>query len=120
MTPTDFKDLMAAVQSLAVALAVIIGGIWSLFTFNALAVRPRALAEAADLEARAERHAVGNMSVTATQLTLPGTPDICLRIDVTVENVRNFDLTLHFDSDPIVVTECLVWDHSAGRCPYRS
>jgi len=106
---SDFKDLMAGIQDLVVSLAVLAGGIWSLFTFNALATRRRARAEVAEIERRLEQQAVLNITVSAQQTSTIGTTlgRQCLKIDVVMTNIGNRNVEIRLDPFPVWVTECI-------------
>lgn len=98
---------MSGVQSLAVSLAVLGGGIWSLFTFRTLSTRRKALAEVADLEARAKRQGVVNTSLSVTQFAWTPLRDLAVSIDVTLTNVGSRNALVRFADDAITVTECV-------------
>lgn len=98
---------MAGIQSLAVSVAVVAGGIWSLFTFRTLSAKRKALAELADLEAKVKRQGVVNLSISVSQLLLTPARDLALSIDVIATNVGSRNVLVRFDDDSIVATECV-------------
>ncbi|HWV15286.1 MAG TPA: hypothetical protein VN030_07620 [Cellvibrio sp.] len=50
MTPTDFKDIADGIQSLVLAMGIVIGGCWTLYTFRNLGTAQKARAELLAME----------------------------------------------------------------------
>lgn len=62
------RDVCAAIQSVVVSVAVVVGGIWTLVTFDLLEQRRKAQAELLDLTARLDRQAAFEMALDATPM----------------------------------------------------
>jgi hypothetical protein len=110
----DFADLMQAVRDIATILAVIAGGIWSLFTFNALRIRQKARAEVQELERKLKQQAVVDINIDANQLRLPGDRSLYVEIVVSIKNVGNRNTHLVSKDSPLILTEIL-WDGNKGN-----
>ena len=84
-----FKNVAAGVQSIAVTLAVIIGGVWTLYTFSALGTKSRA-------EAELFQQAVLAIKVEARQESLKAEQGRFIAAIATVENKGNRNTFLDF------------------------
>src|SRR5262245_32345243 len=92
-----FQLIAAGIQSILVTLALLIGGIWTLYTFRALYLKQKAQAELAKTEAEIFRQAVVKIIVDARQEMFGGETR-CIAADVTVENLGNRNTKLDFSS----------------------
>jgi hypothetical protein len=86
---SEFSELMQGIESAAIAIAVIGGGIWALFTFNALRLRQKARAEIEQIELQLQQQAVIDIHIEATQLVLPEDNAHYVEIVVTLKNSGN-------------------------------
>ena len=84
-----FKNVAAGVQSIAVTPAVIIGGVWTLYTFSALGTKARA-------EAELFQQAVLAIKVEARQESLTVEQGRYIAAIVSIENKGNRNTFLDF------------------------
>jgi hypothetical protein len=84
-----FKNLAAGIQSIGVTLAVIVGSIWSVYTFSVLRLRKKA-------EAELFEQAVLDITVDAKQEHLPGNQQYYIAAVATVVNKGNRNTFLDF------------------------
>jgi len=84
MTYAEFAALASAVQSLFVAVAILIGGIWAVFRFRALNERARSQAELAQLRNALEREPAIALKVETqvlpAVLTLPSSIQVIVQL----------------------------------------
>ncbi len=95
----DISHLASAIQSIAVAIAVIVGGVWTVFTFNRLRLTKKAEAELAELQQKLSRTALLNINVTATSATLAAEDGYLISAQAIVENVGTRRTSLLFPAD---------------------
>src|SRR5690606_35069294 len=95
----DISHLASAVQSIAVAIAVIVGGVWTVFTFNRLRLTKKAEAELAELQQKLGRTALLNINVTATSARLASEDGYLISAQAIVENVGTRRTSLLFPAD---------------------
>src|ERR671939_400794 len=67
-----FNHIASGIQSIVVAAGLVVGGIWTLYTFNALGVVSRALAERTEIERRSREEPVLALEIKAVEATTPG------------------------------------------------
>lgn len=89
MEHEKFKDFASGVQSIAITIAVIIGGGWTLITFEKLRQAPTAEATYSKLIQELERYRVVNISIEPDYECLEGSPRYLLVAKVKIENVGN-------------------------------
>ncbi|HEY6230733.1 MAG TPA: hypothetical protein VIW64_05690 [Pyrinomonadaceae bacterium] len=110
----DLKELAAAMQNLAVTLAILVGGAWTLYTFMRLRYIEKSKAELKELEQRTREQAVVDVNLEAVQLaTDDGTRVVSATAVVKNKGNRNVYLDLQvarwstarvsFDSDGGVI-----------------
>jgi hypothetical protein len=108
-----FKNIFTGVQSLVFAVAIVIGGFWTLVTFNMLGQRDKARVELAELQDRAKREAemVGSQAaieidIDATQISSADDQDRqFMLVSVVIKNTGTRNNYLEFDSrGPLAVT----------------
>jgi hypothetical protein len=107
----SLKDIAAAVQSFAVALAALFGGIWALYTFRARRDRDKAQSELLDLQRKLRFQAKIDSSLTITPLYKK--EEIYLLIEVTLKNHGNRDIRINFSDNTLVVANLTVSQDSA-------
>lgn len=98
-----WKNALAGIQSLAVTIAVIVGGIWSLYTFDVLGARDRASAELRELQYTLDQQATVQIEMEAEQIYLPGDTERYVLIEVTIQNTGNRNTILNFSKLPLGV-----------------
>jgi hypothetical protein len=86
-----FKDCADSVQSIFVAIAVLIGGIWTLFTYTILGTRVRA-------ERDLFEQAVVNVAIKVEQVWIPGDANLYLAAVATLTNTGNRNVYIDFNS----------------------
>ena len=107
-----FKDLASGVQSIAVTLAVIIGGIWTLYTFSALGTKAKA-------EAELFQQAVLAIKVEARQEVLAGDQGLYIAAIATVENKGNRNTLVDFRKLKPFRVSPVVFDSDGRGTPDR-
>jgi hypothetical protein len=93
-----FKNIASAVQSLVVAIAVVVGGIWSAYTFGVLHSVEQARAQLATASMPALNISIEAAKVKATQKDKRG-----LLVRVMVENAGNRYIELDLTKDPLAI-----------------
>lgn len=90
MNLTQFKELAEAAQSIAVAIAVLAGGIWALFRFWSLGEVRKSKVEIEHLRKSLLERGTLNISIAAEIMrNSDDTDPLYLRVDVTMTNVGN-------------------------------
>jgi hypothetical protein len=95
----DISHLASAVQSIAVAIAVVVGGVWTAFTFNRLRLTKKAESELAELQQKLSRTALLNINVIATSDRLESEDGYLISAQAIVENVGTRRTSLLFPDD---------------------
>jgi len=98
-----FKDIAAAVQSLVLSVAIVVGGGWSFYVFKALSQREKAEAELADL-----RKISLDLSIDTYQTARIVKERRGLIIRVKIKNNGTKYLNLDLARKPMAVTRVLV------------
>ena len=94
-----FVTLMNGIESLVVSLAVLGGGIWAVFKFTALGGKARAQAELQRIQQLARVQAVIEISIDATQITLPDDDSLYVSVVVEIRNNGTNNTRLEFAKD---------------------
>ncbi len=100
-TPKDItriKNVLSAAQSAAVTLAIVVGGIWTLFTFWGLGSINRSQAEQAVIQRDLAQAEVVNVVVSATQNSAPDVAGHFASGEVIIKNDGSVRTTIPFDS----------------------
>jgi hypothetical protein len=96
MSTDTFVKLASAIQALAVALALIIGGIWALFRFRFLRELDRARAELDHLRQQLRTKATITMSLHATPMPAAEGLGRTVLVQLDIKNVGNAPTTLNW------------------------
>jgi len=98
-----FKNILAGIQSLVISVAVVIGGVWTLITFNVLDQVAKARAE---LEVLQSRHSAIEIDIEASQVSLSDDQrKQCILASVVIKNTGTQNAVLEFQRDgPMAVT----------------
>jgi hypothetical protein len=99
MTPDDIANLAQAAQSSAVAIAVIIGGTWTLYTFIRLRTVRRARAELHKLQLESAEQAVVSIDVRVEQMDRYSGPGYVLSGAAVVTNKGNRNTRIDFSAE---------------------
>ena len=107
-----WRNILAGLQSLAVATAVIVGGAWSLYTFDVLGARDRAAAELERIQQDIDQQATVQVDIDAEQVALPAAgvsddPGRYIVARVSVKNTGNRDTVFDFSKRPLGVARVL-------------
>lgn len=89
MDLTNFKDLAEGIQSIAIAAAVVIGGIWAIYRFLSLRELGRARVELERLQKSLVERATINVSLSARSQTNPNGNGYYIEVLATLSNVGN-------------------------------
>lgn len=92
----DIEHIASAIQSIAVTLAVILGGLWTWFTFHRLRLTKKAEVELADLQQKLSLTALLNINVTATFHEVQGGSGYLILAQAKVDNVGTRRTSLLF------------------------
>jgi hypothetical protein len=92
----DLAKLTAAVQDTIISIAVIIGGIWTVFLFRVLRVKKKAEVELAELQHRLSFKPLINISLRAEAFPAAVGDGFVISADVTIDNAGSRDTTLFF------------------------
>jgi hypothetical protein len=104
-TIEKYKTLAETVQSLAIACGVLIGGFWTLFTFNALQTSYKAEAEIRQLELATREQGVVNIAVNAGQVSIANDAGRYIKIGIQVQNTGNRNLMLEFPEYALTIAK---------------
>lgn len=102
-----FKNIAAGFQSLVLAIAIVIGGGWTIFTFQRL--RQSEMAEAklrAELNELREKRVI-NIVIKASQTIVPHDTTRYIRAIVEITNVGNYSEVLEWQGPPFRVRRVL-------------
>ena len=89
-----FNNIASGIQNIIFGVAIIVGGVWTAFTFSTLQTKYKAQAEITDLELKnartkdelAEKGAVIDIKLEARQETLPGDKNYCIAVLAKITN----------------------------------
>lgn len=99
LDPEQLSQIASAVESFAVAIAVVLGGIWTLFTFGRLGATKRAQSELAELQQKLSRSAQLNIEIRGRQVIDVSQGNYLLLVQATIENVGTRRTNLQFPPD---------------------
>jgi hypothetical protein len=104
-----FKNLAEGIQSIVVSAAVVIGGIWTLYTFSALKTKKRA-------ETELFEQAVLDIDVNASQQRFDNSDGLYIGIVVGIINKGNRNTFLDFRKMPVFkITKVRFDEQGAGK-----
>ena len=109
-TPKDItriKDTLSAVQSAAVTLAIVVGGIWTATTFWGLGSMNRSKAEIAEIQRRLELNEVVNVQVSGTQSSAPDVAGLFVSGEVVIRNDGSVIASIPFDRRSLLIAQRL-------------
>ena len=97
-----FKNIASGVQSLVIALGVLIGGVWTLYLFTSLNTRARALAEFEELK-RKNHQGVITIDIKAEQEDIPDDKGRSIKINIQATNLGDSNSKLKLGDSPLIV-----------------
>jgi len=97
-----FRSIAAGIQSLAIAVAVIIGGIWTAYLF------------------RLQRRSALGIDISGAQLAIPGDDRPHILVSLTITNRGNRDTRLVWNDKPVTVSKMKVPDHGSPSLEFVS
>jgi hypothetical protein len=100
-----FKNIAAGVQSVVLALGVLIGGLWTYYTFGALRARYKAEAEIRQLELANRVQGVIDIEIKAEQVSTPNDTGRSINIDIQVKNLGNRNLKLELPNHALTIAK---------------
>lgn len=112
MDHEKFRNVLTGIQSLILSLAIVVGGLWTLFAFDALREADNSLA---DLELKVrelEERRVLIVTIEPAQLSIPGDPARYISASVRFENVGNHTKIIYWPTRPFNVSR--LWIDEAG------
>jgi hypothetical protein len=96
-----FKDIAAGIQSYAIVVGVLIGGLWALYTFISLRTKEKAAAELHQFELRERdferinrEQGVINIEIDAEQVSIPNDSGRNIKVNIQVKNLGNRNLKI--------------------------
>lgn len=94
-----FKNISAGIQSIILSIAVIIGGVWGFYKFNAQLNIENARARLEKLKREIHQQSVLEISIEANQLVTQASDDLLILGKVIVCNRGDRNTTLKFDTE---------------------
>ena len=107
-----FRQVATGLQSLAVVVALIIGGVWTFFVFRAQLSISRARASLDKLNRELERSSAIGIQISAQQLCIPEDKDRYVLATVTITNRGNRNTRLVWDRQPLSAAKVRLHEHS--------
>lgn len=125
MDHQKFSNILGGIQSLVLSCAILVGGIWTLFTFDALKQAEIAEADARTKEAELlqklkalEERRVLVVALEPEQIAIPGDPARYVVARVRFENVGNHTEQIFWSEDSLTVSRVSI-DGSGPAQPAR-
>jgi hypothetical protein len=109
--PGTFKDIAAGVQSIVIALGLLVGGGWTLYTFRTLGSAQKASAELLAIERDQQPGFQLDIDADVKQPDATGPYELLIRLEI--RNAGKRSVSLDF-SDPSVLVGKLKFVESAG------
>jgi len=94
-----FNNIASGIQSLVITTAVIIGGIWTLVTFNVLNQVEQSKAQLREIEQRLKQFGTVDVQIEATQESLPNDTSEYISAIVQVKNIGTRTVILEYPDD---------------------
>lgn len=94
--PEQISHIASAIQSILLSIAILAGGLWTLFTFSVLNLRKKAKAELEALQHRLSFKPLINISVNARSEPNPIDSNFLILATVTIENVGTRDTSIYY------------------------
>lgn len=107
MSPEDFSNLASAIESIVVAIAVVVGGVWTLIRFSALGSIQKAKADLEATRRKLRERGIFNFTMEATQLTDNTTTDRQIVVSVRVQNDGNRSEVINWSVSFLRVTQMI-------------
>jgi len=101
--PGAFRDCAQGAQSIVILIAVVVGGLWTLFTFTALGSRKRAQRELFE-------QAVVTLVTEAIQIQVPDSDLLTVAVTTTMTNTGNRNVYVDFENYSPVVVAPIIFD----------
>lgn len=98
MSIEEFKHLASALQAIAISLAVIVGGFWTLYRFFSLQSIEKALAEVEKLKKEISAHGVLEITIVAS---IPEAVSNALILNILVKNVGTQKETIEWGKSTV-------------------
>ena len=99
-----FHNITTGLQSIAIAIGVVVGGLWTIYTYDALDARNKALTELKGLEKQLNEQAVITVSSVFEQKELPSDNRKYAKVGVTLKNHGSRNTRLDFGDKVIAVS----------------
>ena len=97
-----FKNISSGVQSLVIACAVVIGGVWTAYVFDAQLSVENARAQLQKLQTELSRRPVLDFELSAKQISVTGEDDAPnVFVTITIRNSGNSDTRINWEPSPI-------------------
>ena len=103
-----FNHIASGIQSIVVAAGLIVGGIWTLYTFSALGVVSRALAERTEIERRSREEPVLALDLKTAPAAAPGKNERLVTIATTFRNDGKRMLNVQFGQSTLLISKLVV------------
>lgn len=101
--PERFNNFCSGIQSIVVSLAVILGGLWTYFTFRTFRQTAKAEAEISVMERQLREQAAFDLDIDVAQESLPGDSAHYASISVRMKNVGNRNARIDFKKSVLSV-----------------
>ena len=113
MDHEKFRNLSGGVQSLVLTIAIIVGGLWTLFTYDALRQAERARAEYEKLQKDLKERRAIVINMEPTQVSIPGDPARYIAARLRFENMGNQTEVIYWPPNPFNVSRIWIDDHGS-------
>ncbi len=108
-----FKNILTGLQSIVLTMAILIGGIWTLVTFDALEEAEIAKAQSEKLARELAERRVLNIQMEASQIMLPDDPARYILATVRFENIGKDSEIFYWSENPVNVNKVSLNEESA-------
>lgn len=99
-----FKNIFSGIQSIAITLAIIIGGIWTLYTFEILSQIEKARAELKEIKLKLEQQAVVVLDINSSQIKTDHDTGYLIKANINVKNIGNRNVDIEFNNPAFIAT----------------
>jgi hypothetical protein len=113
--PDRFAKIAAGLQSLVIAGAFVVGGIWTLYSFNSQLQVENARGQLQKVQRELAQEPKVELSATITQVKVLGAKRLHLIGQITVQNVGNAITALNLEDRPIKIYRVSIDDSGEAR-----
>ena len=115
MGAETFQQIAAGIESYAIVIALIVGGIWTFTMYNAFRLREKAIYERDkakyeldDIQIKLKKHVGMNVRLELKNLKVPNDDNYYIEINIHFENIANTYIKVNYSDEVLVVTELYI------------